>query len=167
MTKTLHSADGCIILGVDPGTRISGYGILSVQNQMYRPLDYGCIRPPPALKLSERYLVIFDSIQELIEKYEPTVLVVETQYVYKNVQSALKLGMARGAVMIAAKKRGLAIFYTLPQLQSEQLWAMVRPVNYKYKGWCNICFSFHHCRSQKMLRMHWHWLYAMHTLHNF
>ncbi len=116
MKHTSCPADECIILGVDPGTRISGYGVICIQNQNYTPLDYGCIRPPTSLKLSERYLVIFDSIEELIEKYQPTVLVVETQFVHKNAQSALKLGMARGAVMIAAKKRGLAIFEYAPMV---------------------------------------------------
>jgi crossover junction endodeoxyribonuclease RuvC len=103
-----------IILGVDPGTRITGYGIISMHHQVCDLLDYGCIRPPPNLKLSERYLVIFDSIEELIAKHQPHVLVVETQYVHKNVQSALKLGMARGAVMIAAKRKGLSVFEYAP-----------------------------------------------------
>lgn len=114
MKNHFHSEGSCIILGVDPGTRVTGYGIICIQNQAYIPLDYGCIRPPSSLKLSERYLVIFDSIEELINKYEPKSLVVETQYVHKNVQSALKLGMARGTVMIAAKKRGLSIFEYAP-----------------------------------------------------
>lgn len=103
-----------IILGIDPGTRISGYGLISIQNQLYIPLDYGCIRPPSHFKLSERYLVIFDSIEALIEKYRPTALVVETQYVHKNIQSAIKLGMARGVVMIAAKKQGIPVFEYAP-----------------------------------------------------
>lgn len=109
-----NKADSSIILGVDPGTRITGYGIISFQNQFYSPLDYGSISPPSTLKLSERYLIIHDGIEELIDKYQPTVLVVETQYVHKNVQSALKLGMARGVVMIAAKKRGLSVFQYTP-----------------------------------------------------
>lgn len=114
MKNSSPSEDKKIILGVDPGTRISGYGIICLHNQTYIPIDYGCIRPSPNLKLSERYLIIFDSIGELIEIYRPHVLVVETQYMHKNAQSALKLGMARGAVMIAAKKKGLAIFEYAP-----------------------------------------------------
>lgn len=103
-----------IILGVDPGTRISGYGLISLQDHQYIPIDYGCIRPPAHFKLSERYLVIFDSIEALIEQYCPTVLVVETQFVHRNVQSAIKLGMARGIIMIAAKRRGLPVFQYAP-----------------------------------------------------
>lgn len=127
-------ADPCIILGVDPGTRISGYGVICIQNQNYIPLDYGCIRPPLSLKLSERYLVIFDSIDELIEKHRPTVLAVETQYVHKNVQSALKLGMARAAVMIAAKKRGLAIFEYAPTVAKRAVVGYGRASKFQVQG---------------------------------
>lgn len=134
MKNASHSPDPCIILGVDPGTRVSGYGIITMQNQAYIPLDYGCIRPPQNLKLSERYLVIFDSIEALIEKYRPTALVVETQFVYKNVQSALKLGMARGAVMIAAKKSGLPIFEYAPTVAKRAVTGTGRASKFQVQG---------------------------------
>lgn len=103
-----------IILGIDPGTVISGYGLIQVNEKGYQPIDYGCIRPPAHLKLSDRYVIIFDSVEELINKYQPTVLVVETQYVHRNVQSAIKLGMARGIVMVAAKRKGIPVFQYAP-----------------------------------------------------
>lgn len=109
-----HSEKPLIILGVDPGTRVSGYGVIHIDNQDYKPLDYGCIRPPPNFKLSDRYLVLFDSIVALIDEHQPTALVVETQYVHKNVQSAIKLGMARGTIILAAKKRGISVFEFSP-----------------------------------------------------
>lgn len=102
-----------IILGVDPG-RTTGYGLIQVKNRNYIPIDYGCIRPPANFKLSDCYLAIFNGIEELIDKYAPRVLVVETQYVDKNVQSAIKLGMARGAIIIAAKRKGLLVFEYAP-----------------------------------------------------
>jgi crossover junction endodeoxyribonuclease RuvC len=103
-----------IIIGVDPGTRVTGFGIIQQRNRQNLPIDYGCIRPPANFKLSDRYLIIFNAIEELIEKYKPAVLVVETQYVHKNVQSALKLGMARGVVMLAAKRKGLQVYEYAP-----------------------------------------------------
>lgn len=102
------------VLGIDPGTKICGYGLIQIEQNRYVPIDYGCIRPPVEFKLSERYLVIFSSIEELIDQHRPDALVVETQYVHKNVQSAIKLGMARGVVMIAAKNKGLPIFEYAP-----------------------------------------------------
>lgn len=103
-----------IIIGIDPGTQITGYGIIKCIDGACRAIDYGCVRPPASLKLSDRYLIISNGVDELLEKYRPDVLVVETQYVHKNVQSAIKLGMARGIVIVAAKRRGLAIFEYTP-----------------------------------------------------
>lgn len=103
-----------IILGIDPGTRITGYGVIRANSRQYAALDYGCIRPPAKQKLSDRYLIIYEGILELIELHQPHVVVVETQYVYKNVKSAITLGMARGAVIIAAKKKELPIFEYSP-----------------------------------------------------
>lgn len=123
-----------IILGIDPGTRVSGYGVISIQDHSYIPLDYGCIRPPPRFKLSERYLVIFESVEELIEKYQPTALVVEMQFVQKNVQSALKLGMARGAVLIAAKRKGLPVFEYAPTVAKRAVVGNGRASKFQVQG---------------------------------
>ena len=106
--------DGEVILGIDPGTGVTGYGLITSKNNQLKPIDYGCIRPPTRFKLSERYLIIYNSIEELIRKYEPSVLVVEMQFMYKNPQSALKLGMARGVAMVVAKKLGLSVFEYTP-----------------------------------------------------
>lgn len=103
-----------LILGIDPGTRVTGYGLIRADHRHYELVDYGCIRPPVNFKLSDRYLVIFNSVGELIAKYHPQALVVETQFVQHNVQSAMKLGMARGAVMIAGKQKGVPIFEYSP-----------------------------------------------------
>lgn len=129
-----QSTNSDVILGVDPGTRVSGYGIIRIQNQSYIPIDYGCIRPPSEFKLSERYLVIYDSIEQLIEKYQPSVLVVEMQFMYKNAQSALKLGMARGAVMLAAKKKGLPIFEYAPTVAKRAVVGNGRASKYQVQG---------------------------------
>lgn len=103
-----------IIIGIDPGTRVTGYGIIETDGIACRAVDYGCIRPPVSLKLSDKYLVLFNAIEELIDKYRPVALAVETQYVKKNVMSAIKLGMARCAAILAAKRKGLAIFEYAP-----------------------------------------------------
>ena len=103
-----------IILGIDPGTRVTGYGLVVFEGNACRAIDYGCIRPPPTLKLSEKYLILFNAIEELIERFGPVAMAVETQYVQKNVQSAIKLGMARGAAIIAAKRKGLSVFEYAP-----------------------------------------------------
>jgi len=103
------------IIGIDPGTRITGYGIIQVTASGETPLDFGCIRPSPSLPISERYLTIFEAITHLIEKHQPDALAVETQFMYKNAQSALKLGMAKGAVLLAAAKAKVPIFEYAPK----------------------------------------------------
>lgn len=107
-----------IIIGIDPGTTTTGYGIIVVEGQGYQALDYGCIRPPAHYKLSDRYLIIFDSIEELLIKFQPTVLAVETQYAPHNrtcnVRSVIKLGMACGIAIVAAKRKGLHVYEYAP-----------------------------------------------------
>lgn len=104
-----------VILGVDPGTRVTGYGLIRARMHGYEPLDFGTIRPSPALAAPQRYLVIFEGILFLLEKHQPQAVAVETQFVYKNAQSAMKLGMARAAVMLAAAKRGIEVYEYAPK----------------------------------------------------
>lgn len=103
-----------IIIGIDPGTIVTGYGIIKIIDSNIQVLDYGCIRPPPQLKLSDRYLIIYESLCELIERHCPEVLVVEAQFVQKNPKSALKLGMACGIAILAAKKKKIPVFEVAP-----------------------------------------------------
>lgn len=103
-----------IIIGIDPGTKVTGYGIIKVVGNIYQVIDYGCIRPPASYKLTDRYLIIYNALEEIIEKYSPDAFVVETQFVQKNIQSAIKLGMARGIAIVAAKKKGIAVFEYAP-----------------------------------------------------
>ncbi len=103
------------IIGIDPGTRITGFGIVHVdERRQFSPLDFGCIRPPASKPLSVRYRIIYESLNEIIKKYAPDALAVETQYICKNPQSGIKLGMARGVVVLAASLHEIPIFEYAP-----------------------------------------------------
>lgn len=105
-----------IILGVDPGTRVTGYAVIKcLPGGSYEILDFGCIRPPPELPLAERYLVIFNAIEHLIEKFKPEAVSVETQFMSKNAQSTMKLSIARGTVMLAAAKNKVTVHEYTPR----------------------------------------------------
>jgi crossover junction endodeoxyribonuclease RuvC len=104
-----------LILGVDPGTRITGYGLIRVVNNRLEPIDFGCIRPPATLPLEQRYKIIFEAIEQLIEKYQPDAIAVESQFVLKNPQSAIKLGMAKGMILLAAARRNIGVFEYAPK----------------------------------------------------
>lgn len=95
-----------LILGIDPGTIATGYAVIVGT----KVLDLGCIRPPKDLLLSERYAVIHEGILFLIEKFKPSDVAVETPFVHKNMQSALKLGGALASIVLAAKKHSLPTF---------------------------------------------------------
>lgn len=103
------------ILGVDPGTVVTGYGIVKTTPQGLVLVDFGCIRPPAKLKLSERYLIIHQAIEKLIEIHAPQAMAIETQFVHKNPASAIKLGMARGVIVLAASKNNIDIFEYSPK----------------------------------------------------
>jgi crossover junction endodeoxyribonuclease RuvC len=109
-----HKDQPKTIIGIDPGTRVTGYGIIRLRKNKYEAVDYGCICPPPTAKLSERYLIIFNALESILERYQPQALAVEAQYVGKNPQSVLKLGQARGVAMVAAKRKGIAIYEYSP-----------------------------------------------------
>jgi crossover junction endodeoxyribonuclease RuvC len=104
-----------IIIGIDPGTRRTGYAVVRKENSSLVPIDFGCIRPPLDLTLSSRYEVIFLGIQKLIEQFSPQEMAIETPFVAKNPQSALKLGIALACALLAGKTRGLRVFGYSPR----------------------------------------------------
>lgn len=104
-----------VILGIDPGTRVTGYGVLETDLHSFNPLDYGCIRPPPKLPLYERYCIIHEGIEHLLDSFPIDAVAVESQFVCKNVQSAIKLGMAKGVAILAATKRKIPTYEYTPK----------------------------------------------------
>ncbi len=105
-----------IILGIDPGTQITGYGVIKASGASYTAIDYGCIRPPASLKLSDRYYIIAKGIEKILKTYSPEAVVIETQYVAKNPQSSLKLAMVRGLVIVASKHEKAMVYEYAPSV---------------------------------------------------
>ncbi len=90
-----------VILGIDPGSRITGYGLIRQVGNKVHYIDSGCIRVAD-LEMPERLGVIFNSLQQIIELNQPDEVAIEQVFMGKNADSALKLGQARGAAMVAA-----------------------------------------------------------------
>ncbi|MEN9343728.1 MAG: hypothetical protein RLZZ453_515 [Chlamydiota bacterium] len=103
-----------IILGIDPGTRITGYGCIEFGNQKISILDFGCVRPPADDPLPDRYFALFQGIGDLIAKYSPSAIAIETQFVNKNPQSTMKLAMARAVVLILSAQYKIPLFEYTP-----------------------------------------------------
>lgn len=126
-----------IILGIDPGTLKTGYGLVEKKAQGIRHIDNGLIVPlskqAAALKLKN----IFEAISKLIQTHAPQAIALEDVFISKNVRSSLKLGQAKGVIMLAAALGGIPVFEYSPaeikktisnfgQATKEQMQKMVR-----------------------------------------
>ncbi|GAC05366.1 crossover junction endodeoxyribonuclease RuvC [Paraglaciecola chathamensis] len=97
-----------IILGIDPGSRITGYGVIQRVGRQQQYLGSGCIRMQGDA-LAPRLQQIFDGVSQLILQYKPDMFAIEQVFMAKNPDSALKLGQARGAAIVAASNQGLDV----------------------------------------------------------
>ena len=98
-----------IVLGIDPGTARTGYGIVSREGSALRMLDYGCIETIDDRPLAARLLLIHEGISDLIETHRPEAVGVERLFFNKNVQTAFAVGQARGVVLFTAAQHGLPV----------------------------------------------------------
>jgi crossover junction endodeoxyribonuclease RuvC len=107
-----------IAFGIDPGSQITGYGIIEKNSSKLLHIDNGVVRPGAKLPFARRLQEIHDRISSLLARYQPDIVVLEDIFVAKNVKSSIKLGQARGVTMLAAAKAGLEIAeYTPAQVK--------------------------------------------------
>ena len=104
-----------IILGIDPGTRVLGYGLISVVGHELRIIQYGVLRLEKLASHELKLKRIFDRISGIIEEYLPDEMAIEAPFYAKNVQSMLKLGRAQGVAMAAALAKDINIVEYLPK----------------------------------------------------
>jgi len=98
-----------IILGIDPGSRITGYGVIRQQGRQLIYIGSGCIRTQ-ADDLPTRLQRIYAGVTEIITEYRPDSFAIEQVFMAKNADSALKLGQARGVAILAAVNNQLPVF---------------------------------------------------------
>ncbi len=108
-----------IILGVDPGTAITGYGIIRADDDAPALIAYGAITTPSDWLMPQRLAKIYAELAALIAKHQPTDAVIEKLYFSKNVRTALSVGQARGVALLVAAQAQLAIHEYTP-LQIKQ-----------------------------------------------
>ncbi len=108
------------ILGIDPGSNITGWGVIDVRGNKSFHVDNGCIfARKNATSFTDRLYFIHTQLNLLIKEYAPTDAAIENVFMGKNANSALKLGQARGSAIISLKQAGLPIFeYTPTQVKS-------------------------------------------------
>jgi crossover junction endodeoxyribonuclease RuvC len=99
-----------IILGIDPGSRFTGYGVIKQQGRTFTYLGSGCIKAlSQGEDLGSRLQTIFAGVSEIILQFKPDMFAIEQVFMAKNPDSALKLGQARGAAIVAATNNDLVI----------------------------------------------------------
>ena len=104
-----------IVLGIDPGSRITGYGVIDVTNAKPRYIASGCIRIK-ADDLAQKLAQVYAGVAELIARHRPAEFAIEQVFMAKNADSALKLGQARGTAIVCAANHGLPVHEYAPRL---------------------------------------------------
>lgn len=115
------SAEGTRILGVDPGTIITGYGVIDAQGSALRHVASGVISPGRDAAMPERLAHIHRGIEELIGRYRPHVLAVEEAFYGENPKTAIKLGQARGVVLVLGALHDLVVAEYSPRFVKQAI----------------------------------------------
>ena len=103
-----------LVLGIDPGTRFLGWGLVRRTGTKLEQVAYGVIAPDAKLELAARLVVIEQQLVQVIEQYQPEAGAIESLFYSKDAQSAIKLGHARGVVLLVLARRGVGVFEYAP-----------------------------------------------------
>lgn len=126
-----------IVLGIDPGTRITGYGLVRDDHNVLTCIEYGAIKNPASLDAWKCHLKITDGIEKIIREYQIDCVAVESQFFFKNARTALRIGEARSVALLPVTRAGIPIAEYTPKrvkkavvgtgtAQKEQVQHMVR-----------------------------------------
>ena len=108
-----------IVLGIDPGYAIVGWGVVEARGASFRPIACGDISTPAKTSLSSRLKTIYDEMHRIIDKYQPEQMAIEELFFNTNITTGIKVAEARGVILLAAEEAGLPIFEYTP-LQVKQ-----------------------------------------------
>ena len=103
-----------VVLGIDPGYAIVGYGVISYQGSSYRALGCGAITTDADTPFSERLRIIFDNMNDMIEKVKPDALSIESLYFQNNQKTGIMVAEARGVILLCANLAGIPVYEYTP-----------------------------------------------------
>lgn len=106
---------GLLVLGIDPGTRFVGYGLVQVEEGNCRAVDYGFFRFDNKLLFPERLKQIHEAVSDLMDRSRPDAVAVEEVYVSRNAKTTLRLGQAKGVILLAAVERRIPVAEYAPR----------------------------------------------------
>lgn len=98
-----------LILGIDCGSQVTGYGVIESEGRVQRSVGYGAIRVPKGRDLAERLRIIADGIDEVVERFGPVEAAVEDVFHHLNARSSLVLAHVRGAALLSVARAGLPV----------------------------------------------------------
>lgn len=108
-----------IVLGIDPGYAIVGWGVVRYERGWFAPLDFGAVLTPAGMDFSRRLEIIYDEMAALIAKASPDAMAVEKLYFKNNQKTAIDVAQARGVILLAAQKQNIPLYeYTPLQVKS-------------------------------------------------
>lgn len=108
-----------VILGIDPGYAIVGWGVIEYKAGRFRTLGYGAITTPASMPMEKRFLSIYQSLEQIVKKYRPEYLSIEKLFFTTNAKTAIDVAQARGVILLCCTQNGLDIFEYTP-LQVKQ-----------------------------------------------
>ena len=111
----MNESGGRVILGLDPGTAFTGFGVITVVGNRLRALEFGVVTTAADLSLAVRLERIFIEIGELLRRYRPAATAVESLFFNANVRTALAVGHARGVTLLACSQAGCEVYEYTPQ----------------------------------------------------
>lgn len=104
-----------VVLGLDPGTASTGFGVIVADAQRFRMVECGVIETVNKLAAEQRLQHIFEELEALLGKHRPTATAIESLFFNANVQTALAVGQARGVALLACARAGCTVFEYTPQ----------------------------------------------------
>ncbi len=104
-----------MLVGLDPGSRITGYGVIAVEGKQLRAIEYGCIKTQPDSSLSAKLELIYNDVTAVISQHKPEEVIVENAFYYKNVRAAMVLGHVRGVLLLAGQRNGAHVVELSPK----------------------------------------------------
>ena len=108
-----------VILGLDPGTATTGYGVIRVLGNRFQMLEYGIISTPAKTPMEKRLEMIYDNLQELLQKWQPDQAAVEELFFNQNITTAITVGQARGVLLLCCAQNNVPLAEYTP-LQVKQ-----------------------------------------------
>ncbi len=127
-----------IIMGIDPGFAITGYGVVKYEGNKFTQIGYGAITTDSGLGLPSRLLILYNELEQLILKYNPEVIAIEELFFNKNVKTGILVGQGRGVIILCAAKAGIQISEYTPLQIKQSIVGYGEQKRHRYSIWLEL-----------------------------